>query len=110
MSRYFMAADVLSQANTANGLQYGFCTDQINTTQIGTSRVAPWYYFALIQASDPYHAEQYDPRLVLGVVDNHPLLRVLGASVQLSDGSHVYLEWSGTSLLLRRKTGPTATP
>jgi hypothetical protein len=110
MARDAMAADVLSQVNTSNGLNYGLMTDQIMSSQIGTARRGPWYYFGVKQTSDPISPNTYGARLVLGVVDNHPMLRVLGASVQLSDGSHVYLEWSGTNLLIRRKTAPAASP
>lgn len=110
MARDSMGADVLSQANSSNGLNYAFLTDWINFTQIGTSRRGPWYYIGLMQASDPIHGTAQAARLVLGVVDNHPLLRVLGASIQLSDGSHAYLQWSGSTLQIMRKTGPAASP
>jgi hypothetical protein len=106
MARDGMAADVLSQANTANGLNYGFLTDWLQFSQIGTARVGPWYYIGLQQASGSINGPTQGPRLVLGVVDNHPLFKVLGASVQLADGSHVYLTWSGTNIILNRKTTP----
>ena len=110
MARDTMAADVLSQANTANGLNYAFMTDQLAGTYQGTNRPAPWYYIGLKQASDPSNGTAGGARLVLGVVDNHPMMQILGASVQLSDGSHVYLQWSGSALQIMRKTSPTATP
>lgn len=110
MARDAMAADIASQANSANGLQYGFMTDQLAGTYIATGRPGPWYYMAFHQVSDPVLGSAYGARLVLGLVDNHPLLQILGASVQLSDGSHVYLQWSGSTLQIMRKTGPAASP
>lgn len=107
-----LLADVVERLADTSGaeLQYVLINDNTNFSTTGTfTRRGPWYYTTLYSASDPQDPNRVSaPRMIVGSIPKSPLVDVLGASIQLSDGSHVYLEKGTNEVKVMRKTTPAA--